>query len=455
MEKVLIFTGTRKKGDAVAFHTIILYLALTVFSLVVFFPTFSNGFQLAWDDTWQVIENPLIQNYSIVSVFSHFIQYWQGQYSPVNSLLYLGIFWLYGMDAGAFHVTCLLLHLVCSYLVLSISRSVFSKLLPSVSQRDKSVYAFFTAIAFAIHPVQVESVAWISASKILLYGFFTLLALCTYIRYLGAKRRIWLFLTAFIYILCFGSKEQGILLPLNLLLMDWIWGRFTLNEETKKFPYRVLWEKIPFLILCLAFYYFTWVNGGSPGSSSAYPVPQRLVFSAYSLVEYVFRFLAPVKLYFFHPYPISPGEPLPLYFFGYFLLASLIAYFVWEQTRKGNRLILFGFYFFLFNLLLVLHFIPLPRPVITADRYVYLSVIGLTWMLIGLANDWRGIGNRKIKTSFLLYGGLIWLVLLSFQSHLRTGEWKDSDTTKSNVLELMEKNSESEDSEPFFNLVKP
>jgi protein O-mannosyl-transferase len=422
--------------------------------ILVFFPTFFNSFQLAWDDTWQVLENPLVHETGWESILFHFTHFWQVQYSPVNSLFYLLINSVFGMNASAFHATCLVIHLINSWLVLSISLSFISRLLPSLETSKIQGYAFFTALLFAIHPLQVESVAWISASKIILYGLFTLFAIWSYFRYIQSRKPIWLIITALVYFLGFASKEQAIILPLNLLLIDFAMGRFTGITRSQFLSSRVMVEKIPFFLLALAFLYFTWVN--SPGTiqqEAGYPIYQRVVFAFYSLVEYVFRFLAPAKLYFFHPYPMSPGDVLPLYYWGYLLLAGIIGYFVWEQHQKGNSIVLFGFLFFLINLILVLHIIPLPRPVITADRYMYLSVIGLAWILVGMGQTFIKSTKPKNQTVILL-GALIWLILLGIQTNLRTAEWKDSETTKSNVTELLNKQKEKEEIMSPFNLIE-
>lgn len=420
----------------------------------VYYPNFFNSFQLAWDDTWQVLENPLVNETSWEPILFHFTHFWQGQYSPVNSIFYLLINSVFGMNATAFHTGCLLIHLVNSWLVFGISLRFIKRFLPILETSKIQGYAFLTALLFAIHPLQVESVAWISASKIILYGLFTLFAIWCYLKYIERNKQIWLIITALAYVLGFASKEQAIILPLNLLLIDLAWSRFKGIRGRQILSSRVILEKFPFFLLALTFLYFTWANSsGTIQQEAEYPIYQRVVFSFYSLVEYVFRFLAPAKLYFFHPYPMAPGETLPLYYWGYLLLAGIIGYFVWEQFQKGNSIVLFGFLFFLINLILVLHIIPLPRPVITADRYMYLSVIGLAWILIGMGQIF--IKSTKPKNQkIILLGALVWLFFLGVQTNIRTAEWKDSESTKSNVIELLDKQKEKEEIMSPFNLIE-
>lgn len=412
---------------------------------VVFSPTFSNDFQLDWDDTWQVLENPLVNDPSLQAIIYHFTHFWQFQFSPVNSLFYLVIAQLFGMDAGAFHAACLLIHWASTVLVYLIVKKLVATLLPQLESPKVIAYAFFTALIFAIHPLQVESVAWISASKIVLYGFFALVALYSYISYIQTSNLAWLVATALAYVLGFGSKEQAIILPLNLMLFDYVFGRHAGLSWKKTFFSRIFLEKIPFFAAALSFWYFSWIHNLGTINQDGYPLYQRLVFGMYSMLEYTFRFLAPVKLYFFHPFPISPGEYLPLYYYGYIVLAGIIGYFVWDNYRKGNKLVVFGLLFFLINLVLVLHIIPLPRTVITADRYMYLSIIGISLVLVWQLDQWLSTQNRPI----LIVASFTWFIFLGTHTYLRTSDWKDSDTAKASVKEVIEKKQKAQESELF------
>lgn len=107
-----------------------LLLLLFGICIVAFFPTFFNDFQLAWDDTWQLLENPLAQDTSLQYLLYHFTHFWQQQYSPVNSFFYSLIVQLFGFNPAAFHSACLLIHLVNNLLIFEIIRKLVFKLLP-------------------------------------------------------------------------------------------------------------------------------------------------------------------------------------------------------------------------------------------------------------------------------------------------------------------------------------
>ncbi|REG81501.1 hypothetical protein C8N25_1265 [Algoriphagus antarcticus] len=204
--------------------------------------------------------------------------------------------------------------------------------------------------------------------------------------------------------------------------------------------------------MALGFWYFSWTNNIGTINPDGYPLYQRAVFGFYSFTEYIFRFLAPVKLYFFHPFPIGLGEQLPLYLYGNIALVGIVGYFVWDMYRKGNKLVLVGFLFFLINLLLVLHIIPLPRTVITADRYMYLSIIGIAMVLIWQVDLWLTSLPTTGKTMLLVLG-FAWFTFLGVHTYIRTADWKDSETANGNVNEIIKLRQKSQEPE-LFNLIE-
>ncbi|QTE22221.1 hypothetical protein [Polaribacter cellanae] len=412
---------------------------LVLLILIVFLPTFFNKFQTGWDDTWQVLENPFVIDASFENIQYHFTDFYHGQYSPINTLVYIAVYELFGFNAIAFHTTFLLFHIFNVLLVFYILKDIIKKVKTKFSKKRIHLYALFIALIFAIHPMQVESVAWVSASKVIMYSFYLLLTLYSYIRYIRNKKFIWLAIIALLYALSFGSKEQAIILPLNLLLFDYVYGRFKyLKLNISILKERVLLEKLPFLVMTLGFWYFSSLyNLGNIIVDNSFPLHQRIAMGAYSFMEYIFRSIAPVKLYFFHSFPIVKGETLPLFYWGYLILVFITGSFVWSQYKRKNTLVIFGFLFFLINLLLVLHILPFPRSYITADRFMYLSIIGMAlimvWFLDNLLIKYKAY-KKQIAMALLLY-----ILFLGVHTFNRTKVWKDTVTMKKNVNELIEK----------------
>jgi hypothetical protein len=198
----------------------------------------------------------------------------------------------------------------------------------------------------------------------------------------------------------------------------------------------VLLEKIPFFLIALSLWYFSTQNNlGVLDKPNALPVDQRMLIGTHSFMEYIFRFLAPVKLYYMYYLPIKLGEQLPLVYWFYPILVLIVGYFIYTNYQKGNRLVIFGFLFFLVNLLLVLHIIPMPRKMVTADRYMYLSIIGvaliLGWMILYSIKKMPAL---KRWMPILLAGYFMYLGVHSFY---RTTQWRDSENMKHNVKELI------------------
>ena len=250
-----------------------------------------------------------------------------------------------------------------------------------------SCAALLTALLFAVHPINTETVAWISASKFSLYMLFGLSALLCYLRYLKSGNKLFCAFSVALFILSFGCTEQALALPLIVPLIDWFVGR---NLRDKK-----LWiEKIPFLLLIIAVCLFMLLlrNPFFVQYRAYYPIWQYIVFTCYALTEYLTKLVFPVNLLHLYPIPIVPGESLPVRFFIYpFMIVAMAGIAVYY--RKYTMLI-FGLLFFLFNVLLTLHPISTSRIIIAADRHIYLAGIGF---LMTAALVWGKIFQTSCK----------------------------------------------------------
>jgi len=413
-----------------------LLLVFAVF--IVFLPTLFNDFQRGWDDQWQVLDYEFVTSHSLSDLWYHFTHYHLGQYMPVNTVLYVIIYETFGFNPVAFHAASLLIHLVNALLVYAIICITIRQTKPAWSAERIRIFSFLATLAFAIHPLQVESVAWISASKIVLYSLFFLMGIRLYLNYLRTLNAWWLIGVALCYLLAYGSKEQAIIFPLNLLAFDYVFHRFKkLSFSFWSLKNTVIVEKIPFFFIALLLYAFSVSNNLGTFTTDTYPLYQRFLFSMSSFMEYLFRYIAPVKLYYFYFFPIEVGEALPLYFWVYPVLVTICIIFIRVNFVRNNRLVIFGFLLFIINIVLVLHLIPMPRKMITADRYMYFSLIGLgvtaAWFIYYL------YVREKAWRKFLIPGLTAYFIFFGAHSFVRTTEWKDSDSIKKNVNELIDK----------------
>lgn len=411
-------------------------LALLVLAcLAVYYPAFSNDFVYLWDDQWQVLTETTENGFTLSNLRGLFLEPFHHQYFPVNQLFYTLVYELSGGEYSpfAFHLLCVLFHIFNTLLIFSLFKRMLRMSGRMVVSRIPMV-SFITALLFAVHPLNVESVAWVSASKILVYAFFFLLAIYTYIIYVEKQKIRYYLYSLFFLILSFGAKEQAVILPVCLLVVDWLLKR-NLKDVN-------LWiEKVPFFILAFLLGLVTiyCAHGGlSLGEDDGYSLWQRIIFGCYSFVEYLFKWLLPVKLLYLYPFPSLPEETVPkwLLFYPILLTTALISF--RRQLRQWP--IAFGLLFFTVNLFMTLHLIPMPRFAIVADRYIYLSSSGLSFIfgfyLVDTFDRWkkyriRGIGLMIVYVSYLI-----------IYANIRTRVWHDSGTLKHKVKELIDQRSD-------------
>ncbi len=343
-------------------------LLLTFF---VYLPSLNNKFT-DWDDQDYVTENKLIAhpenvyamlttpvsvNYHPLTMYSLALDYKIAENMPEQD------------KPRVYHITNLIFHLFNIVLV-------FYFLMFLSSGRVYTSLA--CALLFAIHPMHVESVAWVSERKDVLYTFFFLLSMICYLKYLANKQLKWMLLCFGCFVLSLASKPAAVVLPVVLFAIDYFKGR--------KINLTVAAEKIPFLILSLILGALTFIaqaKGGAVAGVDDYPFTHRILFAFYGIMMYLIKVIFPFTLCNLYPFPNIEGQGLePVFYIAPFVVLAIIgalAYF-----SKYNKVVLFGFAFFFINIFLVLQFFTVGQSIIS-DRYSYVSYLGLfiiaTWWL--------------------------------------------------------------------------
>jgi len=412
--------------------SVILFLILTVY-----LPILRNDFLFYWDDQWMVFNRYTEGGINFSNLWAILTEFYHGQFSPVNEYMYLFIYSIFGYNPFVFHLASLLLHAGNVCLVYLITIRIFdmrtaNDLLRHGNDTQKHAIAFVTALLFAVHPMNVETVAWISASKIVVYAFFYLLATYAFLTYLVKGKTTFYYLTLLLFALSFGGKEQAVIFPVWLLMLYWLLGR--------SFKERKVWiEVTPFFILALSFGFVTLLSQSASGSgilshSLQYPLWQRVVLGCYSLVEYIVKFFVPYNLLYIYPFPMLIGESLPGWMLVYPALLLIVIVSLWQYLKKTPLAI--GLLFFLIHIAIVLHIIPLSRFAVIADRYIYLSGIGLSFIIayyfVVFATGKRGFIKKMIIACFSLI-----VLTLGVYSNLRCRDWKDTDSIKRELRELL------------------
>ena len=188
--------------------TFISYLQIAILILIcfsVYYPILFNDFLYYWDDQWQVMNHYTEGGINFSNLWAIFTEFHGVQYSSVNETIYLFIYLIFGYKPMLFHLTSLLIHVGCVCLAYIIIIRIFNQT-KYQTNINASAIAFATALLFSIHTMNVESVAWISASKIVVFTFFYLLASYTYLIYLDRKKIGFYILTIFFFVLSFGGK---------------------------------------------------------------------------------------------------------------------------------------------------------------------------------------------------------------------------------------------------------
>ena len=411
----------------------IFYLSLlSLAAALVYFPILGNGFLYFWDDQWVVMNRYTEGGFNLWNLWAILSEFYHGQYAPLNELLYLSLYTPFGYNPFFFHLASLLLHVANTILVFL----CISKLLDCQSRitlPDIKLIAFITALIFTVHPFNVESVAWMSASKILVYAFFYLLATYCFLLYLQKSKIQYLLLTALLFICSFGGKEQAVTFPVWMLLIYW-WKGYDLKNKK-------VWITVtPFLVLSLLFGFITMFSqlqggGGVLSNKDSYALWQRVVYASYSYAEYLIKSFFPFKLSYLYPFPSVEGDPIPSWLLAYPLLLVMALVSLGKQIL-ANKLLLFSLLFITIHLAVALHIIPLSRFAVVADRYAYISSIGVA-LIISYTMVYFRHKLQGAKRFIPIYVIALYIGYLGIYAHTRTYVWYDTDTLKKEIREIL------------------
>src|SRR5215203_105498 len=375
---------------------------------IVYLPTLNAGF-VNWDDPDYIYNNYVIKDLSQVTDF--FTIPIQGNYHPLTMISLALNYAISGFDAWSYHLLNMILHVFNCFLVYR-----FSLLL----SRNSSLIAFVTSLLFAVHPMHVESVAWVSERKDVLYTLFFLAGHITYTKYVdtGVKKEYWM--TLLFLVLSLLSKPAAVIFPVSLFCID------ILRNRTLSF--KLITEKIPFFIPALLMGLLT-INAqkeiGATGEVY-FGLASNILFGFYGIMVYFLKLILPISQSAFYPFPPLNEKLSVVYYVAplFTLLLGLITYFAW----KKHKAIVFGISFYIINLLLVLQVFSVGSAVI-AERYTYVPYIGIFYIAGYLLNI---LVKENIKNGYqvAIPVGLIFSVL----SYLQVLKWKDGVALWENVI---------------------
>jgi Flp pilus assembly protein TadD len=397
---------------------------LAVITLAVFSPTLHYGF-VNYDDGGYVYQNPAIQQGLTLKglgwAFTHVVV---GNWHPLTVLSFMADYQFHGLNPGGYHLTNVLLHTVAVILLFLVLEEMTGKPWRSA----------FVAAVYAIHPLRLQSVAWISERKDVLSGVFFMLTLWAYVRYVPRPfsyvRYLWVVLALALGLM---SKPMLVTVPFVLLLLDyWPLGRFSTpvgSRNSFSIPGRIIIEKLPLLALSIGACVAAVLAQKSVVVFDTVPaLPSRVDNALVSYIVYLRQLFYPAGLAFFYPFPVA-GLALWQVVFSLVVLVAASTGALVDRLKRPYLLV--GWLWYLGMLVPVIGLVQAGLQA-HADRYTYLPEIGLclalTWLGAELCARWH--------YSRWLPGSIAVLVIasLSAGTHAQVSYWRDSESLWNHTL---------------------
>lgn len=419
-------------------------VVIACLTFLVYLPGLGNGF-VDWDDTQYIVQNTKIKSLRWELFRWALFDYRTNLWHPLTWLSHAVDYAVWDLNPFGHHLTNNILHAINTGVVFWLS-SIFIRLASISNLEFKAVDTRFlfvasgtTALLFGLHPIHVESVAWVAERKDLLYSLFYMASTIAYLYYAqsmtsGGKqtwfrhRLYWLALGLFF--LSLASKPMAVTLPAVLLILDWYPLRRT---EQRRSLWPLLLEKIPFVALSAGVSLLTILAQKSVGGLKSLEnatIGIRIAVAFKSLTEYLWNLAIPVKLLPFYPYPKDASLVKPAYIAAVLLVILITAYCI--KVAKQQKIFLAAWCYFVVTVFPVLGFFQAGWQAM-ADRFMYLPSLGpLLVTGIGCAYIWGKIdstGNNRIVLRACFAVVMLATSFVMIQITLKqTAIWKNSVT---------------------------
>jgi Flp pilus assembly protein TadD len=388
---------------------------------MAFLPALQNGF-VNFDDNVYVYENAALSSLDWAFIKNSFFGFYYLNWHPLTMISYAVDYRLWGLDPFGFHLTNIVFHSVNTFL----AGVLACRLLDAEGSPRKPMFSFtfvaVSALLFGLHPLHVESVAWISERKDVLSGFFFLLALISYVRYASSsgKRRLHYCASLLFFLLALMSKPMAVTLPVVLLILDYY--------PLKRRPFKTaILEKVPFGILALFSAVMT-LAAQTTASAFTSSLWERALVSMRAYVFYLEKLALPLDLSPFYPIFPKPELASPEYLMAPLVLLGL-AFICFIKRR--SRAYTAAYAFFLVTLLPVIGMVQISSH-LAADRYMYLPSLA-PFMLAGIGAASLAVSNGRLKA--VTASAVVLFALPAFASIRQIDVWKDSVSLWSRVIE--------------------
>ncbi|MBI5644003.1 MAG: tetratricopeptide repeat protein [Deltaproteobacteria bacterium] len=398
---------------------------VAVLTLIVYLPSLQNGF-VNWDDPGYVYKNANIRSLNLYWVFTAEVV---GNWHPLTLLSFVLDYAVWGLNPKGYHLTNSVLHAVNTFLsvILAFSLCASAKKTKEGLYRSWPVFAaIITGLLLGLHPMHVESVAWISERKDVLSALFFMLSIISYLGYTegGGFKSYTASLISFA--LALMSKPMAVSLPIVLLIIDYFpLERFLSRGENNPGIKRILLEKAPFFILSLLSAFLAlWAQkqSGALSSLESIPLSGRIAVAMRAFIFYIYKLLVPSSLVPFYPRPAEAGLFNSVFIISAVLFAAIsIAAVI---TFKRKKIFIAAWLYYVITLIPVIGIVQVGAQA-AADRYTYLPALSL-FLLVGSGAGYAFSRFDKKARTMLVLAAIAYGALMSFLTYNQIKIWKDS-----------------------------
>ena len=420
--------------------------SVALLTLLVYLPALQNDF-VTWDDDVYVYDNPFIRSFNLVFFQRAFLGFFASNWHPLTWMSHALDYAVWGLNPFGHHLTSIVLHALNALLVVVLVIKLLDAFLEKAGKNDRPTFlteqsvliaAGATGLLFGIHPLHVESVAWVSERKDLLCSLFFLLGILSYMSYVSYRTYKTYLLSLGFFIFALLSKPMAVTFPLVLLILDWHpFGRIRSWRSMRD----LIVEKAPFLALSMASAVVTMLAQRAEGAIQSIefaPIATRLLVAARSLIAYLGKMIWPLDLIPYYPYPKSASPLSWEYLLPIVLVLGIFAS-VAAVARK-QKLWPAAWAYYVVMLVPVLGIVQVGGQAM-ADRYTYLPSLG-PFLVMGLGSAWvwektdtptkRRLPAKRVAVVAVAVFAFIILTSLTVQ---QIGIWKDSLSLWSYVIE--------------------
>lgn len=397
-------------------------LLIIIAILIAYEPIRHNNFIL-YDDQHYITENPHITNgINVNTIIWAFTESHAANWHPLTWLSHTIDYEFFKLNPVPYHLINLLLHIIDSILVFWIFKKLTNSLWSGA----------FIAAVFALHPLQVESVAWAAERKTVLNGMFWFLTVALYLKYTPKPSVSKYILLVFTYLLCVLTKPVAVTLPFVLLLLDY----WPLNRLSTKTISKLIIEKIPLFLLSALLSIITLISqekGGSIITLQSASMPERVANMFVSYMRYIGKMIWPSKLAVFYP-PLELDFPKILIFLSIaiFILILILCF----HLRSKRRYFITGWLWYIGMLIPMIGIIQAGAQSM-ANRYMYISMLGLLIIFVMTIKDFAA---KNVKLSAI--SASVVLIIFILLTRLQVKHWQNGitlfeyaiKTTKNNYL---------------------